>query len=190
MRPILLTLFLLCTQSIADAAGNFKVIGKWSTETNGLRGRILYAEKATAESGLREGIVYLELQNVSLGDSIHIYYDASKFSFRPNLRDHDGKVLRDGLLGSSWMPEPCWLVLPYDSTLCLRTGNYSTSPGKPGLIITGGFVAGNWFIPEADNKEYYLSATFTASVPKDETRPRMWEGTLELPPIKIPHAKE
>ncbi len=38
--------------------------------------------------------------------------------------------------------------------------------------------------------DYFLSATFTATIPANEEQPPMWEGTLVLPPIKIPKDKE
>ena len=186
LRLLLFLLLLQCRLGIADVFSEFTAVGEWSAATNGLRGRLLFTERATSVEGLTDGIVYLQLQSVAVGESIHIYYAVSKFPFRPVLRDAGGNLVQEGLLPSSGMPRPCWLVLPFDSSLLLRTGASSTSPTVPGLTVIGACAGGNWFIPSQDTNDYFLSATFTATIPADETRPRMWEGTLELPALQIP----
>jgi hypothetical protein len=189
IRLVSAILLLACHPGVA-ATNEFEIVGRWSDAVDGVRGRLLFDERATSVKGLREGIVYLQLQSVAVGESIHIYYAVSKFPFRPVLRDAGGNLVQEGLLPSSGMPRPCWLVLPFDSALLLRTGASSTSPTVPGLTVIGARAGGNWFIPGAVTNDYFLSATFTATIPEGESRPRMWEGTLKLPPIKIPKAEE
>ena len=47
-----------------------KATGEWSEPTNGLRGRLLFAEGIKLQEGARLSLVYLELQNLSLGDTL------------------------------------------------------------------------------------------------------------------------
>jgi hypothetical protein len=177
----------------AAVTNEFSAVGEWSGETNGLRGRLLFAERPTSVAGLRDGFLYVELQNVAPGDALQFFYDPRKKppQFQPTLRDADRKEVKPDIgAPPSGFPQPSWLVLPFDSTLRLRTGGSSISPAKPGLFIMAGLLSGRWFISGMVTNDYYLSATFTATIPADETRPRMWEGTLKLPPLRIPRDRE
>jgi hypothetical protein len=52
------------------------------------------------------------------------------------------------------------------------------------LLVVAGWDC--WHIPQSDTNDYYLSGTLSLSLPKAETRPWTWHGTLKLPPVKIP----
>ena len=166
-----------------------KSIGGWSEPTNGLRGRLLFAEAPKADKyGLLIGEVYLELQNVSAGDTMYVYYVASISPLHCQLRDFDGKSVESGPSpGSDGRPSPCWLALPYDSTLRFNTRvGPAFAPAHPCLFFCVGLEGGAWEILLTATNDYFLSGTFTISAPKNETRPRVWEGTLKLPPVRIP----
>ncbi len=139
MTHILPVILLLSCLPCAAATNEFKVVGQWSEALNGLRGRLLISEGARSESGTRTAIVHLELENVALGDSIHIHYDASRSPFRPALRDGRGKDVKNWMSTISGLPTPCWLVLPIESALRFRMGFSAIDPEEPGLFIMAGF---------------------------------------------------
>ena len=123
--------------------------------------------------------------------------DASQLSCE--LRDSGGKIiLRGGFSIDGRLPGPCWLALPHDSTLRFRPCALCKGMASDGeWFIYAGF--NSWRIPRGDTNDYYLSGTLTLSIPQGETRPRtpedkysapsVWQGTLKLPPVKIPARK-
>jgi hypothetical protein len=164
-----------------------KSIGEWSEPTNGLRGRLLFAEGIKLQEGARLGWVYLELQNLSAWGAVYVYYDAVRQSpLKCELRDSDGKIVKNslGAVGEG-IPPACWLTLPHDSTLRFLTGGTGSAPDYPSLFVVSAWVGGKWAIPATATNDYYLSGTFSSTSPTNETRPLVWEGTLKLPPVKI-----
>ncbi len=187
MRINAALLLFTCQLCFADSTSVPNAVGNWSEVTNGLRGRLLLGEDARSDRGMRRGIVYLELQNVAPGETTYVYYAPTKEPLRFELRDAEGKTVRNWISGSDGVPSPCWLALPLDSALRFRTGSSAYEPDEPGLFIIAAFMGGKWFIPAGATNDYYLSGTFTVAVPAGETRPTMWQGTLKLPHLKIPH---
>ena len=169
-----------------------KFIGEWSQPTNGLRGRLLIAEgaqnKYDVQYNCTPGVVYLELQNMAVYDTIYVYYNAKRSPLRCELQDSFGNSIssRDVFVSSDARPDPCWLALPLDSTLRFSTTILSGLARNSLLISVGEEgVGGAWKIPLDSTNAYYLSGTFTSMSSTGETRPRVWEGTLKLPPVKI-----
>jgi hypothetical protein len=170
--------------------------GAWSETTNGLRGRLAFAEDPKL-FGTRIGVVYLELQNVSWGGTMYVYYKANQSLFKPDqssfrceLHDPSGAVCQKGGIDHEGpIPGPCWLALPRDSALrlCVTVWGFGI-PQNGGLIIAGG-LPDYWVIPPTATNDYFLSGTLTITSPKDETRQHAWEGTLKLPQVKIPVKK-
>ena len=84
-------------------------------------------------------------------------------------------------------PAPCWIILPYDATVRLRADIYTLADSKKpnGLEI---FVnGGRSTIPPHATNDYYLCGTF--SPPTNHPSPlnyHIWQGTLNLPRVKIP----
>jgi hypothetical protein len=174
-----------CQAGLAVPASDPVSFGEWSQATNGLRARLAFAV-ATNINGTARGVLYLELQNVSLGDTLYVYYRAAGSPFRCELHDSDGKsVQRYGAPYDGWIPEACWLALPNDSILRFRVtlGGFGV-PHNAGLFVAGG-VEDSWVIPPSDKGDHFLSGTLAIAAPKDETRPRVWEGKLKLPLVKI-----
>jgi hypothetical protein len=162
-------------------------IGEWSEPTNGLRGRLLFAERTNNWSLATEGIVYLELQNISPSDTLYVYYNFQNSAPICELHDDAGKMIKNRPdTGSDWLPSSCWLSLPNDSTLRFQTGGSNSEPNHPCLYIISKFFGGKWEIPLTATNDYYLSGTFSSLSTTNGTRPRVWEGTLKLPPVKIP----
>jgi hypothetical protein len=187
----LMSLFLaLAVQScLAGSVSEPISFGAWSEATNGLRARLAFAEDPKL-FGTRMGVVYLELQNVSLGDTLHVYYKADQSPFRCELHDASGAPCQPGGCEYDGMiSAPCWLALPHDSALRFRVtlGGFGV-PQNGGLFIAGG-IPDCWVIPTKATNDYFLSGTLTITAPKDETRPRVWEGALKLPQVKVPVKK-
>ena len=175
-----------CQRSEAGLASGPLSFGEWSPPTNGLRGRLAFSENGKP-FGTRMGVLYLELQNVSLGDGMYVYYRAATSPFRCELRDSTGKTNETmSFEYDGWIPAPCWLALPYDSVLRFRLtlGGFGV-PQNAGLFIAG-CMPDCWLIPPSATDDYFLSGTLSVAAPKDETRPRIWQGTLKLPPVRIP----
>jgi hypothetical protein len=188
MRIFIMISLLAGSFCSAGPVTEFKTAGEWSEVTNGLRGRLLFAEGTPDKGGVKMGEVYLELQNVSLGDAMYVYYAATKSPLRCELSDAAGKNV-EGMpeVMSDWMPSPCWLALPHDSALRFSTRvGPSFGPAHPCLFICVGLEGGAWEIPPTATNDYYLSGTFTVKTPANETRPRIWEGTLKLPRVRVP----
>jgi hypothetical protein len=161
--------------------------GAWSEATNELRGRLLFAEGTPDKYGVRYGLVYLELQNLALGDNVYVYYDAKRSPLKCELHDSAGATVKNSLgSGADWRPSACWLALPNDSTLRFRTGFSGSGPDHPCLFIMSSFEGGKWEIPVTATNDYFLSGTFSTTSPTNEIQPSRWEGTLKLPPVRIP----
>ena len=186
MRILTLLLIVAGQACLAGSIVETMSTGEWSDSTNGLRGRLLYAVQTNHFGAAIECDVYLELQNVALGDSMYVRYSYGASQLRCDLRDSNNNTVKTKQgAGSDWMPSSCWLALPNDSTLRFRTGSTSSMPDYPCYFITSGWVGGKWEIPITATNDYYLSGIFTSSSSTNETRPRVWEGALKLPPVNI-----
>jgi len=191
MKTLMSILLALAFQScLAGMVSEPTSFGAWSEATNGLRGRLAFAEDSKL-FGTRIGVVYLELQNVSLFNTMYVYYKADQSPLRCELHDASGAVVsqHDWISHEGPIPEPCWLALPGDSTLrfCVTVWGFGI-PQNGGFIIAA-CLPDFWVIPTTSTNDYFLSGTLTIKAPKDETRPRAWEGTLKLPKVKIPVKK-
>ena len=88
------------------------------------------------------------------------------------------------------LPQPVWITFQHDTTVRMRADLYTlVSPKKPdGLLF---FVNGGQFtIPPNATNDYYLCGTF--SPPTNHPSPlnyHVWQGTLDLPRVKIPPPK-
>jgi hypothetical protein len=187
MRTALLFFILTCQLCTAAPVNEPKAIGEWSEPTNGLRGRLIfYSNGITDRDGVVKGLVYLELQNLPPGDTLYVYYAVGRMPLKCELRDFSGKSIEESRgAGSDFMPAACWLALPPDSTLRFRTGYSSSAPDFPCLFIISAFIGGKWHVPMTATNDYYLSGTFSSISTTNGTRPRVWEGTLKLPPVRI-----
>jgi hypothetical protein len=178
-----------------------------------LRGRLLiYAPEPQPDMAKKAGVwngarVYLELQrlNYTLNEPVEIFIDRY-LPMHAEMRNGDGKVIAGE---SGWCPgdgpiAPQFTVtLPPDATLRLHA---STAVGtqKPGVLLIA-VPERAWAIERGDTNEYFLSATFSPttnhpssvthflsapfSSPTNPPSPHtyhLWQGTLHLPPVRIP----
>ena len=181
-----LFIILTCRLALAGSTIEPASVGEWSAVANGVRGRLLFGEGEKV-AGTRMGVLYLELQNVSVGDTMYVYYDASKSPFRCQLVDSAGKTnSSQGAIYDGWIPKACWLALPHDSAVRFRVtlGGFGV-PQNGGLFVAG-CIPDCWAIPPTATNDYFLSGRLVVATPNGETRPRVWEGTLSLPRVRLP----
>lgn len=186
MKSLALLLFGLAAMTCCGATAlDVRTTGDWSVPVDGLRGRLLFGE-GEKFNGTRMALIYLELQNVSdVGNPMEIYFDIDR-ALQAELLDASGESIpQAGSPASIITPPSYWITLPHDSTLRFRVS--VTGYGIPrdgGLSI--GMMSGDWMIPADSRGDHFLSAPFSVSPPKDQTRPRPWKGVLKLPKLKIP----
>jgi hypothetical protein len=205
--PLLLTVVLCCHWCFAGQpdAGNAAVtsVGEWSepvrdADGHTLRGRLVVCDDRPA-NGSNHARVYLELEHSGSASPMEVYHDIEGTALNLELRDgHDQPVPRKLVAVRRPMLPACWVTLPCDSTVRLRSDLYATSltPNPDGLLFLLG--SGTWVIPtsvpaDAAGKpaaEFYLSGTFTPAADHPSAlKYHIWQGTLKLPKVKIPAAK-
>lgn len=188
------------------------VEGEWSEPVNQLRGRLLFADVQNS-AGIRQGVVYLELQNFRRLD-LDVYYvfvpaspdgqrggdelppEASVSSLHCEVLDKDGR--KHELSGASGFrgnvpSTPRWLFLPRGATLRFPvslTGYAWPASTELGFGIGIGRDR-SWLIAKgAESDDYFLVGTLNIRPPANrEGRTSAWEGTLKLPAIKLPIVK-
>jgi hypothetical protein len=210
----ILLAFLLVAASCycyAQTDTNLIAAGDWSKPVSAggiaIRGRLLvYDDQAGDAYNLAR--IYLELQRIpnhpDVGyitegrvdaTEVEIYYDPNMgwdnepSGLRLELRDENHqKIPSEGPLtfNGAFTP-PYWIILTPDMTVRFRSERLSI--GKPkGLTIMG--RVGQWTIPPNATNDYYLHGSFVSTT--NHPSPihyHIWQGTLELPPVKIPAKK-
>ena len=158
--------------------------------SSALRGRLLILEgRSPGYAGrLPETQVYLELQNVSsgAGGAIELYFDPQNW-LRAELRDSRGQPPPQvGTGGNGAFPSPCWITLPYDSTVRLRASWYGYGMARSAGLKMPFFQE---LILRADNtNQYTLGVTFTAPPPTNhivQSGHTLWQGTLSIPKVTV-----
>jgi hypothetical protein len=194
--PIFLSLVLCCHWCFAgqpDAA--VTSVGEWSepvSDADGhtLRGRLVVCDDRPANAS-NHARVYLELEHGGSALPLEVYHDIESTALNLELRDgHDQPVPRKLVSVRRPSLPPCWVTLPCDSTVRLRSDLYAVvlTPNPDGLLFMLG--SGTWIIPTNAAGEFYLSGTFTAPVDHPSAlKYHIWQGTLKLPKVKIPAAK-
>jgi hypothetical protein len=164
--------------------------GDWSASVDGLRARLLVRFAGTKESG-REVLLYLDLQNHSAAITpISLFYsDDNNCSTTWSLTDRKGTpVAKTPIAVRRPTMPPYWIVVPFDSTLRLRASNGSsvsrTEKGSTSLLLPPNAF---WSFPKSSQEEYFLSCSFEAKSPPEESgHSNIWQGKLTIPKVKIP----
>jgi len=134
--------------------------------------------------------VYLELQHVpdvpiAQKLSIGLFTD-SLTELRFEMRDSHGKPIdKETILISSRPPKPFSAILPPDSTMRVRVDRSlrTETPDDLSICVPGGA----WTIRPGAVEDYYLSGTFSHPTnDPSELQYHVWQGTLQLPKVKIP----
>jgi len=137
-------------------------------------------------------VVYLELQNVSdRATPKEICIDQNlPHQFVWRLQDEKGVHQPESATAASIFisTQPCWLTLPFDSTVRFRVSvsGYGIKPdGGIAFQLLGSF----WQVPRKKEGAYYLSATFSSPPDKPEGR-HAWIGQLKLPKVRVPERQK
>jgi hypothetical protein len=172
--------------SFGETNTNLLATGDWSQPTNGVKGRLLFAEHSRTKDGARIGAVHVELQNVSVYDAVPVYYDPRNSPLHCELRDSVGKRVVPTWGGSDGAPEASWVALRKGTAARLLASlGPAFAPVGPNLIFTVGMDQ-MWVIPPNATNDFFLSGFFAVTPPKDPSREPGWEGTLGLSAVRIP----
>jgi hypothetical protein len=195
---LLLTLVLCCHWCFAGQPDAGVIgVGEWSEPVSDgdghtLRGRLVVCDDRTA-SASNHARVYLELEHGGSASALEVYYDINIGGTALNLelRDgHDQPVPRKLVPIRAPSLPTCWITLPCDATVRLRSDlyAYALTPKPDGLLLMLG--SGTWIIPTNAASEFYLSGTFTPPADHPSAlKYHIWQGTLKLPKVKIPPPK-
>lgn len=187
-----LLLFVIASTCFAAEGTSILALSDWSASVTNAQGQTVRARVVLAQ-GRSAGFAgswpetqfYLEFQNVSAaaGPPIQFFFDPSK-NLKCELRDADGKSPSHAGGGSGGGPEPAWITLPYDSSICLRANmyGYGKEPGN-GLLLCLWPPNQYWNIPAGDTNLYFLSGTF--ALISRTNPPAQWSSPLHLPTLKI-----
>jgi hypothetical protein len=204
-------LFAVSHYCLAQTDTNLIGAGDWSVPVSDgkgwqaftLRGRLLLYDDH-AEGAGNHARVYLELQQIlnptKTLNPVEIYYNPNMgFDNEPpglllGLRDARGQEIPEGPNAINRMfngafNKPYWITLPDDSTVRIRADYFGAGYNETnGLNILG--RPHSWTIPRHATNDFYLHGTFisTNSHPSPLNY-HIWQGKLELPPVKIPAKK-
>ena len=208
MKAITPILFLTACQ-FCFAGGDTSIIAMsdWSKPAGTIHGQTLRVRMIVAQGHSpahagpwAETEFYLEFQNVTgaAGTPLQFYFDPGR-GFRGELLDATGKPPPPvGMGGSGGGAGPCWITLPYDSTIRLRANmyGYGLKPEDGFMLVLSPPSMQNWTIKAGDPNVYFMSGTFTVTTPTDhiaksfDDARTIWSGTLELPNMKIAVPKQ
>lgn len=179
----LFALFVVKAGCLAAEDTNILAAGEWSAPVAGtedpygrgahhpvIRGRLLFCVSPKTHAPA----LYLELQDCAefWENDIEVYCALDRGAYHMSDSDTSGKPLPQRFVpprfSNGGLPGTSWITLPSDSTIRLRLTAY----------------AGFYY---ASTNAYLISGTFSASPPADPTDKRLdvWQGTLNLPPVKI-----
>ena len=147
-------------------------------------------------SGVVTNVIQLKFQRDATGAITNTIQEATSIihhqhSVDLKIRDGNDKPYpNEATMINGSFPEPIWVTIQCDSTVRLRADIYTL--GRSGKI--NGFEVfvndGCCTIPAHATNDYYLSGTF--SPPTNHPSPlnyHVWQGTLNLPRVKIPPPK-
>jgi hypothetical protein len=192
----LLTLVLCCHWCFSGPPdAGVVVVGEWSEpvkdgDGHTLRGRLVVCDDRPANAS-NHARVYLELEHGGSALPTEVYHDIESTALNVEVRDeHDQLVPQKRVAVRRPSLPPCWVTLPCDSTVRLRSDLYAVSltPNPDGLLFMLG--SGTWIIPTNAAGDFYLSGTFTPRADHPSAlKYHIWQGTLKLPKVKIPPPK-
>ena len=161
--------------------------GAWSKPVNGLRGRLLIEQRPTINDSMIIGVV-LELENVS-DRPLLVLNDPALADVE--LFDGAGKPIasRRDLPLDGLVAYPEWKTIPPHQSIQFAIESHSV--GVPHGVIFIDLYAHNYVDrvwtpdPAVHGSEYFLHGTFRHAKDVKDDLPTHWNGTLELPFVKI-----
>jgi hypothetical protein len=168
--------------------GWFVAVGEWSARVEGLRGRLVIAQKYPhGDVNYVETRVYVEFENSTEGDgpteTIDLYFDPAGLTCQ--LVDAAGQAVPQGPgFLDRGRPGGYWVTLPFDATMRLRVNPSGQGDTRNvGLLIP--LWNASWLVPAHGAEEYFLSGTFVVNPPMALARGNVWRGTLVFPKLKV-----
>lgn len=155
--------------------------GDWSEVVDGISGRLILKDDIER----KQTVPYLELRYTKAGTPKHIYLDVQQVKWEL-LDSHDKPVPRRSIGGGYSGPgpkKPAWVMLNFDCTL--RTRLTEAGHGFPTAALNVNDPRSVWGIKPGETGDYSLRATFSTDPPKDSGQGNIWNGTLQLPAMKI-----
>jgi hypothetical protein len=188
MRVIVpLVLLAACQFCIAGGDTNIIAMSEWSKPVSlrddqlhdiGIRGRLLIVQgMETAYGGpptTNGAMTFVELQNVGHG-AIDVYFAVT--NLHCELSDAAGKAVpkRGGAWGGRGTFLPCWVNLPYNSTIRLFVNGGSMDPLT---LYPSGEPWSYWSIPKRDTNFYYLAGTLSLSTHTNFSLPPVFRDKM------------
>ena len=200
LRPmkLILSFFIYATCQVCFAGEDTNIIlmSDWSEPVSlrdnqlhdqAIRGRLLILQGMEPAYGgpptTNGAMTFVELQNVGIG-SIEIYFAVT--NLHCELSDATGKGVPKPT-GTSWGGRgpflPCWVNLPYNSTIRLFVNGGRLNPL---MVYPSGEPWSRWSIPAAGTNAYYLTGTLSVSTQTNSALPPDWhKATLIFPKTRI-----
>jgi len=166
-------IFSVCQLCFATGDTNIIAMGEWSkpvslrndqSHDQTIRGRLLIVQGMEPAYGgpptTNGAMTFVELQNVTEAccDDIDVCFDVMKLNCE--LSDSAGKVVPMPTGGGGWSGRgpfaPCWVKLPYNSTIRLFVNGGTLDPLA---VYPGGAPWRHWSIAGNDTNTYFLTGT-------------------------------
>ena len=199
MRTIV-PFFIFALAQLCIAAGDTNIIlmSEWSKpvplvndqlHNQAIRGRLLVVqgmEPAYGGASTTNGaMTFVELQNVTEAccDGIEVYFAVT--NLHCELTDATGKTVPrpEGVAWGGRGPfRPCWVNLPYNSTIRLFVNGGRTDPLA---VFPSGEPWIRWSIPANGTNVYYLAGTLGISTHTNSLPPDYYKATLIFPKTRI-----
>ncbi len=158
----------------------------WSKPVNGIQARLSLVQKEIV-NGTPILVTYLELQNVS--DSayvIEVPWDRVALTW--SVTDDAGKAVSpaDGPWDEIRLESTGLLRIPHDSTLKMNVAHRGAGIPKDQAAHLDLGPLTHWYFKSDDKRTLYLQGKLTVAKKED----KLWFGSLEMPRIKIPIARD
>jgi len=179
---------------------NIIVMSEWSKSVSlrdtksydhAIRGRLLILQGMEPSYGgpptTNGAMTFVELQNVGIGD-IEVYFAVTNLHCQ--LSDSAGKAVPKPE-GAAWGGRgpflPCWVNLPYNSTIRLFVNGGRLNPL---MVYPSGEPWSRWSIPANGTNVYYLTGTLSVSTHTNSSLPSdYFEAMLVFPKTRIPNGQ-
>lgn len=204
----ILSCFTFAACQLCFAAGDTNIIAmsEWSKPVSlrndqhhdqHIRGRLLIMHGMEPAYGgpptTNGAMTFIELQNVTGAccDGIDVYFDVKELHCK--LSDNAGKAvpISGGTWGGRGPFAPCWVRLPYNSTIRLFVNGGTMEPLS---VYPSGEPWAHWSIAGNDTNTYFLTGTlnlFThtnlslSPAFREMDYKQGWMATLEFPKLRI-----
>jgi len=192
-------LFAACQLCIAVGDTNIIAVSEWSKPISlrndrlhdeAIRGRLLIVQGMEPAYGgpptTNGAMTFVELQNVTGAccDGIVVFFAVT--NLHCEVSDATGKAVPKATGGGSGGRGPflpCWVNLPYNSTIRLFVNGGRMNPLA---VYPSGEPWSHWSIPKSDTNTYYLAGTLSLSTSTNSSLPPDdYQASLVFPKTRI-----